>query len=206
MGDLSRPFVVMGNTMVTRMVLVGASMRAKDVLYFLEQPGTSLMEEHDRFVDGPLSDVLCIKTWMGCFGLPTPKATKVSSPELDALYPLQRKMTAGLKAKLKSDQDEVETTYDFIQDGRLRTTGHKAALKNSQVYPEAYGDAIISSWENWRAKQTDPLDQPSTAMCRYCRSLPSFIHALARTPPRTSLGHHKSGDLGPELARTSIES
>ena len=160
MGDTSRLFVLLGNQMVSRMVLVACLMRGKKVLMFLEQPLTSLMDKHKRMNSPAMDELFFIKTWMGCFGGPTPKPSKIYASEFSALLPLKRKMTGALKKKLKSEGPQ--TTYDFIQDGRLKTTGNKQVLKTSQVYPPEYGVQVVKSWKTWRQHQVDPMDEDSS--------------------------------------------
>ena len=160
MGNPKRDFVRLGNCMVSRMLLYSALMRAKRALYLLEQPLTSLMDSHDRFHQPPWNEILSVSTWMGCYGGPTPKPTRVMSLDFNAIYPLKRTMTPTLRAKLK--QDGPETVIEFIQDGKVRCTGNRQVLKSSQVYPDAYGTAVIRTWEKWRKTQIPPQDESSS--------------------------------------------
>ena len=115
------------------MLLVAGLQRAKMICFFLEQPQTSLMDSHKRFGYQPFKDLLAVRTWMGAFGSPSPKATKVFGHDVKALIPLARSLTPALRSKLAEDTPELY--YEFIQDGKLRCTGNKNALKQSQVYP-----------------------------------------------------------------------
>ena len=107
-----------------------------------------------------MDELFFIKTWMGCFGGPTPKPSKIYASEFSALLPLKRKMTSALKQRLKSEGPQ--TTYDFVQDGRLKTTGNKQVLKTSQVYPPESGVQVVKSWKTWRQHQVDPMDEDSS--------------------------------------------
>ena len=69
MGDLSQPSVLYGNKMVSRQVLALYLCVALGGVYLLEQPGTSLMIEHDRFLG--FRDHLTVVSawwWMNMFG------------------------------------------------------------------------------------------------------------------------------------------
>ena len=162
MGDTNREFVRLGNCMVSRMVLYVATMRVKRICFLLEQPGTTCMDGHIRFQEPCMEDILFVRTWMGCFGGETAKPSKLFcfAKDFSALSPLKRKMTRTLQAELKSTGPN--TVHEFVQDGVLKCTGHKAVLKNTQKYPKEYANEVLSSWEAWRKKQTPPEHDASS--------------------------------------------
>ena len=75
-------------------------------------------------------------------------------------------MTANLKQKLSGNKRD--TTYEFVQDSKLRVTGHKMALKSTQTYPAEYGKSVIKSWEAWRStKRFDSIVSDSSSDSDY---------------------------------------
>ena len=159
MGDVNKGWVVKGNAMVSRMILVGGLGYSKLCELLLEQPGSSLMDKHDRFDKPPFNNLLHVRTMMGAFGAPTCKPSKIFGTSLDQIYPLKRSLSKSRKAELSTSAPE--TCYEFIQGGRVRCTGNKHALKQTQVYPREYAETVVKSWEAWKAESTQEGDDPS---------------------------------------------
>ena len=100
-------------------------------LEILEQPLTSIMNEHKRF---SLLSWEHLETWMGMFGAPTPKPTRIFTTDLAAIIGLKRTMPQHIRDKF---QHEVpKATYSYFKDGRVKTQPNVKVMKESQKYQE----------------------------------------------------------------------
>ena len=68
MGDVRFFNVRQANLMVSRMALLARLAWARFIVFFLEQPLSSIMERHRRLTEGPFAHLWCIITWMGIAG------------------------------------------------------------------------------------------------------------------------------------------
>lgn len=131
------PFVLAGNIMVSRVMLLMRLAMARCCMCILEQPGTSLMHLHARFQE--MIRVHLIYNWRTClgyFGGETAKALVLFSnmphlPELGEFAVCRTLPTTTIPVTIR--------TYD--EDGRLRVSGG-VALKGTQTYPAAFGRAV----------------------------------------------------------------
>ena len=77
-------------------------------------------------------------TWMGMYGAPTPKATK--------LWTSTQAFAVGLRRHLlrnKFKKSNVRTCiYRVDKNGKKRTYGIKKVLKDTQAYPKRYGEKV----------------------------------------------------------------
>ena len=102
----------------------------RNVNLFLEQPLTSLMP---RF--SPMKEVIefCLEhkqmVWLSAFGAPSDKPLSIfcSSP---AVASLKRSKPHNASSKL------------YVRNARGKCTGCSKALKESQAYPQAFGEAV----------------------------------------------------------------
>ncbi len=135
----SRP-VAEGNRMVARVALLLMVLHCRAAAWILEQPGSSLMLHHPRlqYLKGrlPWHEV---RTSMGAFGAPTPKATVLYASDEWALA-LGRKQPQGLKS---------EGVVKKIAKGRVQGGPR---LKATQEYPDGYGEAVLRAWRQSQTK------------------------------------------------------
>ena len=127
-------------------------------LEILEQPLTSIMNEHKRF---SLLSWEHLETWMGMFGAPTPKPTRIFTTDLAAIIGLKRTMPQHIREKLFHD-GAPKATYSYFKDGRVKTQPNVKVMKESQKYPEQYGREVICEYLSWRAKQPSLVDIESS--------------------------------------------
>ena len=78
-----------------------------------------------------------VHVWLGGFGAPSPKPIRILSTcpwaqSLRVEKPLRRPASAALARRFIGRQ------------GKVRYTGHKAALRASAAYPPAFGDRVAS--------------------------------------------------------------
>ena len=144
MGNCRCIQVINGNCMVSRMVLCGCLI-AKKSMMVVEQPLTSVMDGHKRF---HLLNMREVRTWMGLFGAPTAKPSRLFSPDLRVILPLRRRMDAGTRRRFAAEAPA--TTWSYWKDGRLKTQSCRKAMKETQVYTDEYGAAAVDSFLGWR--------------------------------------------------------
>lgn len=146
LGDTSCAGVSEGNLQVSRMVLLWELIKIRRGIMWLEQPGSSRMHLHPRLHNfmqrNPTYEC---RTWMGCFGGETPKATVLRSNRW-WVTKMKRKMTEQLRKSLSTTC--VRTVHPVT--GKLEATGGKL-LKNSQVYPKQYAVAMCDLWQSYDA-------------------------------------------------------
>lgn len=92
-----------------------------------------------------------IPTWLGAFGAPTAKRTNLSGSHPHVLFPLFR----TLKKADRTEADSVVHERVVAENGRVihKVTGNKRRLKETQVYPKAYGAAVSRAFRSWRESQ-----------------------------------------------------
>ena len=131
MGNLALPWVREANQQVSRVCIILRVLILKAVFWVLEQPMSSLLALHDRFVE--LATEFCIhKVYMamGAYGALTRKPSFLYST-FPQIAELKKKVPQGVKFN----------TRLAIRKGRA-VTGKRAALKKSQEYPKGFGEAV----------------------------------------------------------------
>jgi hypothetical protein len=141
LGCTRHAYVAQANVMVSRCALLILFGMCLSLDFILEQPGTSLMFEHPRIRQlqeladaGGLRPIRSIWTWMGAFGAPTPKPTKLFGTPI---WMMALKRTIRRKDFAKRT-DLVTYTEDVT--GKVSYSG-STGLKSSQAYPKGYGTA-----------------------------------------------------------------
>ena len=141
LGDPRVPTVAEGNIMVSRMVLHLFVLEARGCWWILEQPMSSLLEEHPRFQQFISSHVVWRYTLrMGAFGAETAKPHWLYSNK-----PWVREIDFHCSRWWHPALATAETTSFVLREDLSRaTTGNKGTLKDSQHYPRAFGDAVAA--------------------------------------------------------------
>ena len=157
MGDTSSFVVATANMMVSRACLLKRLGLARRIAWVLEQPFTSLMGEHPRMVDlrsGPgTGGVYQCSTYMGAFGAPTAKKTRLWSSE-SWITAMARPLPTNLLRQSHVQTSVISTSAD----GRKQVTGGRD-LKASQAYPTGYGLELRRQHEMaLNVKQVDKSD------------------------------------------------
>ena len=150
LGDTSRLCVRQGNLMVSRMCLIWFIVRMRESLYLLEQPSSSMMFDHPRVSERRALGGTT-RTWMGCFGAPTAKPTKLGSNDFMLVARLHRRMTTAVRSLLNSDG---VTTVEEDVFGHKHVTGGPA-LKGTQEYTPQFAAAVVRSWQQWRTDKQE---------------------------------------------------
>ena len=126
--------------MVSRMCLILLVLCVKRVVYILEQPLSSLMHAHPRlqYIIN-LFGAYTTTTYMGAFGAPTLKPSKLLS---------NRKWVDKLKRTADKELRQAcqgNTVRHLEANGRSdrRVTGNKDELKATQVYPWEYARCVL---------------------------------------------------------------
>ena len=125
LGDQSRDFVMAGNIMVSRMCLILLVSCVRNVMYILEQPASSLMIMHPRLVY--IVDIFggyTVNTYMGAFGAPTLKPTKLLSNQK---WVAELKRTADKELRHVCKGDTVR--HSLNSKSQRQVTGNLLALK-----------------------------------------------------------------------------
>ena len=146
LGDLRRPEVRAGNQMVSRMVMVILLILVRGGQWLLEQPGSSRMALLPRmqWLLNKFQNYET-RTWMGAFGGPTWKPTLLRSSSA-WVYLMRRFLTADDKQRFQG-HTTCRKSWDPIQE-KWQVTGKLKELKESQVYPDKYGMAMLNFWKN----------------------------------------------------------
>ena len=134
--------------MVSRMVLIACLTKAKRVVDIVEQPMTSVMDRHKRMHVLNLEQV---ETWMGLFGAPTAKPTKLLSAHMEITIGLKRVMSKA--ERLRFAEEPPPTTYSYWADGRIKVQPIVSNMKKSQQYPPAYAESVVGNYLRWRNAQ-----------------------------------------------------
>ena len=149
LGDTSKKWVRRANLMVWRTLLLVMFIICKGGRYMLEQPSSSIMDEHPAF--DPLialavakkCRLLMVSTWLGLFGAPSPKCIKIYTNTAAAK---QVKRTFN-RSDSEAFVDGVRAnTHKWINDyGEEKHNGNKGALGDSQAYPDEFGRAVAEA-------------------------------------------------------------
>jgi len=141
LGDTGRAAVAAANVMVSRMVLHLYMLVARGVWWILEQPATSLLEDHPRFQAFLRQHTVYRGTIrMGAFGADSEKPTWLYSN-----HPWIREIDMLCSRWWHEGLGKVSLTTVLVRaDGSRATTGEKREMKESQHYPEAFGEAVAA--------------------------------------------------------------
>ena len=138
------------------MVLLSLVTSGKAVVDILEQPMTSLMDKDKRIGSMQLEEV---HTWLGIFGAPTAKPTKLMSKHLEITIGLKRKM--GKSEKDRFAAEAPPTTYAYWKDGRIKVQPIVGNMRKSQQYSVKYAEEVVTRYCGWRRRQ-EPVDADSS--------------------------------------------
>ena len=141
LGDCWSDSARAGNIMVSRMTLILYLLVAKQVMWIVEQPSSSLMFLHPRLSQfrrwGGYLEVL---TYMAEYGGSTSKPTTLrGSPRW--LPELEAKITPATRARLREEGVSL-ADVSIGKHGRKVVTGNQN-LKGSQAYPRGYAKAVV---------------------------------------------------------------
>ena len=100
------------------------------------------------------------QTWMGLFGAPTAKPTRLFSPDLRIVLPLKRIMSNPERKQFAAEAPS--NTYQYFKDGRVKTQSFTKRMKKSQEYPDKYGAGVVDSYLKWREHQNLPETESSS--------------------------------------------
>lgn len=146
-GEEDADWVAGANVMIGRVVLLVVLASARCVRVLVEQPGSSLMRRHPRWLW--CLDARVVSLWeyrfpMAAFGAPTLKPTIVYSNDRKLLVLLSCK-AAEFDRRAFRDQPRPQTaTVCERLDGSKAVTGVPAQLKQSQAYPVDFGRFLAS--------------------------------------------------------------
>jgi hypothetical protein len=147
LGNARCASAVMGNEMVSRLMLILLIMKAKGCFVITEQPKESLMESHPRFVwfnkRVPMFRKYVAMKW---YGAPSLKGTWLYSWHKDVLNTID----AADYLRPNTEQSVKLVTESIDASGRRRVHGGKT-LKSSQAYPPAYGAAVAAIHQKHKA-------------------------------------------------------
>ncbi|CAL1157484.1 unnamed protein product, partial [Cladocopium goreaui] len=136
LGNRTRPSVVHGNLMVSRMTLILYAARFLGIHWLLENPSQSLLFDHPRLKTflQHAENWEC-RTHLGMYGAPTWKPVKLvsSDPVVEKLYrTLDRSLFEPSNSTVKYQ----------TADGRPKFQGSRH-LKATQVYPPRFGRRVF---------------------------------------------------------------
>jgi type IV secretory pathway TrbD component len=130
--------VVRANTMVARVILQIWVWQALGIWWVVEQPGRSVMEYHPRFQELFRRFTIYKKhICMGNYGADTRKATILYSNSEEALNNLD-----AYAKPLKKQKKKLVRVRQV--KGKKKVTGLAGELKESQAYPQGFGDAMTA--------------------------------------------------------------
>eukprot|EP00959_Pyramimonas_sp_CCMP1952_P319869 6693246-Pyramimonas_sp.AAC.1 len=123
------------------LLLVG--MLLHNIRFMAEQPVSSLMSKHHRWVqffEGLQGRLHEVNVWMQPFGADTPKRTWLASNCLDV-------HKLALPWDRSREASTVQTTHTSISSvsGKAQVTG-TSALKKTQAYPAEFGKAVALAY------------------------------------------------------------
>ena len=142
LGNQLRKKVRDANILVSRLVLLMALALGRGCTIAWEQPGGTLMHFHPKMrMFMQKFKIYEIWTWMGMYGAPTAKATRLwcSHRWIRGMY---QKLDKS-KIPVYNGQEMVVEFHDVL--GLKRATGRKG-LKSSQSYPLAFGEAFANKY------------------------------------------------------------
>ena len=145
MGNEASEHVWKANKLVSRLVLlILVGIVLHNVRFWVEQPGSSILEKHTRWVE--LSQTLggmlrTVHVWMGRYGGDTPKPTLLYTNSLEDLPEPPKSVRSSAPSV-----DGPSTYMNFVDaSGRSCVNGLRAGLKSSQTYPPGFGIAVASA-------------------------------------------------------------
>ena len=156
------PSTVAANTMVSRMCLISLLLLSRCVAFVLEQPSSSIMDQHVRLLAAPFNKFYKGMTWMGAFGGSTPKRTWLKTNEPLLAARLRRRL--GRAEFLATTTSKKRTTIEKPADAshcRKRVYG-TSELKSTQSYPKGYGKAVAHAYRDWRLLASSRPDPESS--------------------------------------------
>ena len=155
--------VANANCMCARVSILLVLCAIRTLIFLHEQPDSSLVPATPFF--GWARDVIRgilhqqwnrAFTWMGAFGAETQKPTQLLS-NAPWLHRLERVLTSAKRQKLHAARGVEHLQHDRAT-GKRRISG-ASGLKESQVYPAAYGRAVFDEWS--AARQLQVIDSDS---------------------------------------------
>ena len=152
LGDTSLECVTQANIMVSRCALLFYLVEMVQGLVILEQPGSSIMFRHPRLLNRGMCEVF---TWMGAFGAPSAKPTKLLSNNRKILRPLAKQLKREDREHLCS-KDMWTKELNPNDHASMSVTGLKG-LKQSQDYPWGYAQAVATSYSAWHGRLASDL-------------------------------------------------
>ena len=154
LGNRKSRSVRRANIMVTRCVLLILILHARGALVLVEQPLSSLMFRHPRWIwlermlwASKAGKMLYASLQMKKFGALSVKATVLRAND-PAVFDLED--APGVCTTTQSSQLTVIYENSF---GEVKFDGIKKKVKNSQTYTPAFADAVFRMW----AKHTDRM-------------------------------------------------
>ena len=117
------------------------------IQWMLEQPESSLMPLHGRFVS--LGPTYKVKTYMGAYGGKTKKATI-----LRGSHAWMMKLAKKISPEQAAQLDSTGVFRSYEKNGKKCVEGG-AKLKSTQEYPPGYGVAVL---EHWTQQPTTEMD------------------------------------------------
>ena len=153
LGDSWSASARAGNVMVSRMALVLYLLVAKQVMWIVEQPSSSLMFLHPRLSQfRRWAGYLEARTTMAEYGGSSSKPTTLrGSPPW--LQQLERKITPQTRARLRK---EGVALADVAEENRRKTVTGNKNLKGSQAYPRGYAKAVVQ--QLLKSANSDAID------------------------------------------------
>ena len=152
--------------MVSRVVLLLFVLDALNVFWVLEQPVGSALQRHPRMQQLIATrKVFKYVTHMWKFGSASSKPTMLlsSRPWIEVLEVYR---TVDVKPAPKL------TLMNYHRcRSRVKWTGNKRALKMSQEYPNAFGDAVLLVWRMHRNEIENEIQSRRVKMRRYTTDL-----------------------------------
>lgn len=165
-GQVDADWVAGANVMIGRVVLLVALANARCVRVLVEQPGSSLMRRHPRWLWCLDEGVVALWEYrfsMAAFGAPTMKPTVVYSNDRELLVLLSHKAAAFDRRAFRDQPRPHTTTVCARADGSKAVTGVKTQLKQSQAYPEDFGRFLAShTASSSSSAQPGPINVDST--------------------------------------------
>ena len=138
-GDESIVGVRMANLIVARVIVLCLLAMKRGIHFMLEQPASSLMRKMPVFQKVARHfNIFEFFTWMGMFGSPTPKPTKLWSGS-EWLCEVTRKLERSMFKHIEPNTKTYTRYTD--SNGKIRTKGTKS-MKASQQYPDGYGKEL----------------------------------------------------------------
>lgn len=144
----------LSNVIVENMVVVLALLhRVRHFHTVIEQPGSSMMFEYPALRNlGSLLGATLIFTWLGLFGHPLCKPTKLFS-NLPGLGKMKKKMTRDARLRIKRRQEQaaararakgLKPQQYYTKKGKSVTGG--SDLQSTAAYPKKFASALFVLW------------------------------------------------------------